>query len=183
MKNVTYALLCCSALLTACDNSNDATNKEAASLLDQAGSQISDATDAAENAAADLESALDSAKETADSVVDDAKESVNSAMEAAGDTIASVSDSKDTAGAADSGEDIYKKACFACHGTGVAGSPKLGDKAAWGPRIAQGNAVMLQHAIEGFKGKTGLMPPKGGATSLSDDEVSAAVDYMVSQVK
>ena len=70
---------------------------------------------------------------------------------------------------------------MACHGTGVAGAPKIGDKADWGPRVAQGKQVLYDHAIKGFTGQKGAMPPKGGATQLSDDEVKAAVDYMVSK--
>ncbi len=68
-----------------------------------------------------------------------------------------------------------------CHGPGIAGAPKLGDKADWGPRIAKGKDTLYKHAIEGFTGSKGVMPPKGGATTLSDDEVKTAVDYMVSQ--
>ncbi len=79
------------------------------------------------------------------------------------------------------GKAVFMKICFACHIPGVAGAPKLGDKAAWAPRIAQGKATLLTHALHGFQGKAGVMPPKGGATYLSDDEVSAAIDYMVSQ--
>jgi cytochrome c5 len=81
------------------------------------------------------------------------------------------------------GEDIYKQTCFACHAAGVAGAPKLGDKAAWGPRIAQGNDTLYTHSIKGFQGKAGMMPPKGGNMSLSDADVKAAVDYMVAQSK
>jgi cytochrome c5 len=58
----------------------------------------------------------------------------------------------------------------------------VGDKAAWAPRLAQGNAALYEHAIKGFQGKAGFMPPKGGS-SASDDEVKAAVDYMVASVK
>ena len=65
-----------------------------------------------------------------------------------------------------------------CHGAGIAGAPKLGDKAAWAPRIEQGSAVLLEHAIKGFSGKAGMMPAKGGS-SASDEEVKAAVEYMV----
>jgi cytochrome c5 len=79
------------------------------------------------------------------------------------------------------GKATYDATCFACHGTGVAGSPKLGDKAAWKDRIAQGAETLHKHAIEGFQGKTGVMPAKGGNASLSDDDVKAAVDYMVSE--
>lgn len=81
------------------------------------------------------------------------------------------------------GEKIYKANCFACHGTGAAGAPKLGDAAAWTDRLARGDATLIKHAIEGFKGNTGYMPPKGGFSNLSDDEVAAAVHYMVAQSK
>ncbi len=74
-----------------------------------------------------------------------------------------------------SGEKVYTTACAACHGTGAAGSPKLGDIAAWKPRIAQGMATMISHAIDGFN----AMPAKGGRADLSDDEVKAAIKHMV----
>lgn len=80
--------------------------------------------------------------------------------------------------AAIDGEAVYKKACTTCHATGLAGAPKLGDTADWGPRIAQGEALLLEHAIKGFTGKKGMMPPKGGFVNLSDDEVRAAITYM-----
>ena len=73
------------------------------------------------------------------------------------------------------GKGTYQSACFACHGTGAAGAPKLGDKGAWKKRIAQGNKTLFDHAINGFKG----MPAKGGNASLSDAAVKAAVDYMI----
>lgn len=85
------------------------------------------------------------------------------------------------AGKAD-GKKIYDAACAACHSTGVAGAPKVGDKAAWAARIKQGDKTLYEHAIKGFQGKTGMMPPKGGSTA-SDEEVKAAVDYMVSASK
>jgi cytochrome c5 len=77
---------------------------------------------------------------------------------------------------------IYETACMACHGMGLAGAPKTGDKGAWGPRIAAGKPTLYQHAIEGFQGSVGFMPAKGGRADLSDDAVKAVVDYMVSQV-
>jgi cytochrome c5 len=81
--------------------------------------------------------------------------------------------------AAADGKKTYDTACSACHGAGVAGAPKLGDKAAWAARIAAGNAVLYDHAIKGFQGKAGVMPAKGGNTALADADVKAAVDYMV----
>lgn len=77
------------------------------------------------------------------------------------------------------GKSVYGKTCAMCHAAGVAGAPKPGDKADWGPRIAQGNEVLYKHAIDGFTGAKGMMPPRGGGSALTDDEVKAAVDHMV----
>ena len=82
-------------------------------------------------------------------------------------------------GAGAAGQETYNKACMMCHGAGVAGAPKVGDKADWQPRIAQGNNVLYDHAIKGYTGKKGVMPPKGGNTALPDADVKAAVDFMV----
>lgn len=79
------------------------------------------------------------------------------------------------------GEDPYKKACAACHDQGIAGAPKLGDRAAWAPRIKQGMDALYTVGLKGKPG-TGMMA-KGGNASLSDAEVKAAVDYMVSKAQ
>jgi len=73
------------------------------------------------------------------------------------------------------GKTVYTTACLACHATGVAGAPRVGDKGAWGPRIAQGLDALNQHALQGIRG----MPPKGGRMDLSDAAVTEAVAYMV----
>jgi cytochrome c5 len=91
--------------------------------------------------------------------------------------------SANAAGADDHGKKLYDTTCMACHAAGVAGAPKLGDKAAWAPRIAQGADTLHTHAIKGFQGKAGMMPPKGGNMGAKDEDVKAAVDYMVSQSK
>ena len=83
------------------------------------------------------------------------------------------------AGGAADGKSVYTSACFACHGTGAAGAPKLGDKGAWGPRIGQGMSTLVDHAVNGFKG----MPARGGRADLDDDAVKAAVKYMVDNSK
>lgn len=83
---------------------------------------------------------------------------------------------------ADAGKTLYNASCAVCHGAGIAGAPKFADKAAWGDRIKQGAPVLYDHAIKGFMGKTGMMPPKGGSTA-SDADVKAAVDYMVAAAK
>lgn len=77
------------------------------------------------------------------------------------------------------GKSIYNKTCALCHAAGVAGAPKPGDKADWEPRIAQGMDALFKHSIEGYTGSKGLMPAKGGNPALTDDEMKAAVQYMV----
>ena len=79
----------------------------------------------------------------------------------------------------DPGKAAYGKICFACHDAGIGGAPKLGDTAAWAGRTEKGAGMLSSNAITGFTGETGIMPAKGGLTSLSDDEVTAAVDYML----
>jgi cytochrome c5 len=81
------------------------------------------------------------------------------------------------------GEEVFAMACVACHGSGVAGAPKFGDTSAWAPRIAQGSSVLHQHALQGFQGKAGFMPPKGGRIDLTDQSIINAVDHMVSNSK
>ncbi len=81
------------------------------------------------------------------------------------------------------GEGVFKGACVACHGAGIAGAPKAGDKAAWSARIAQGKPTLYEHAIRGYQGKAGVMPAKGGNSALADADVKSAVDYMVALAK
>jgi cytochrome c5 len=83
--------------------------------------------------------------------------------------------------AAVDGQKVYQSACIACHGAGVAGAPMVGNAAAWADRIAAGNDSLYANAINGLVGSSGVMPAKGGNTTLSDAEVKAAVDHMVSQ--
>ncbi len=77
------------------------------------------------------------------------------------------------------GKKVYGATCAMCHAAGVAGAPKPGDKADWGPRIAQGKDTLYKHTIEGFTGAKGLMPARGSSNSLTDAELKAAVDHMV----
>lgn len=97
---------------------------------------------------------------------------------AAGAVAMAVPDAAAPVAAKLTGEQVYNAACFACHGAGVGGAPKLGDAAAWKPRLAQGAATLNKHAIEGFQGQAGVMPPKGGRVDLSDDEIIAAVKFL-----
>ena len=77
------------------------------------------------------------------------------------------------------GAAVYNSGCAACHATGVAGAPKFGDKAAWADRVTKDKETLYSNAINGFQGETGVMPPKGGFMNLSDDDIKAAVDYMI----
>jgi cytochrome c5 len=89
-----------------------------------------------------------------------------------------------SAGGTDAGKQTYDGLCFSCHGSGLPMVPQFGNKAAWEPRIAQGMDVLYTHAIGGFTGTAGMpMPAKGGNPALTDDQIKAAVDYMVSSAK
>jgi predicted CxxxxCH...CXXCH cytochrome family protein len=72
---------------------------------------------------------------------------------------------------------VYNASCLACHTTGAAGAPKLGDSPAWGARAAKGMDTLLSNAINGIN----AMPPKGTCAACSDDELKAAIEYILSQ--
>ncbi len=76
-----------------------------------------------------------------------------------------------------SGEEVVKAVCSACHAAGLMGSPKIGDKSMWGPRIKQGYETLVSHAISGIR----MMPAKGGNPDLTDGEIANAVAYMANQ--
>ena len=81
-----------------------------------------------------------------------------------------------------SGKDAYSS-CAACHASGVAGAPKFGLAEAWNERITKGKETLYTNAINGFQGPQGYMPAKGGNSSLSDESIKAAVDYMIEAIK
>jgi cytochrome c5 len=81
------------------------------------------------------------------------------------------------------GTEVFEQVCSTCHGQGIAGAPKAGDAAVWGPRIAKGKDMLYQHALQGFQGQTGVMPAKGGRADVSDDLIRQAVDHMVDMAK
>jgi cytochrome c5 len=82
------------------------------------------------------------------------------------------------------GPAVYKEICISCHAApGLGGAPALGDSDAWAARIAQGMETLIDHALHGFSGSTGIMPMKGGRVDLSDEEVIGAVEYMVDQAE
>jgi cytochrome c5 len=85
--------------------------------------------------------------------------------------------------AAELGAATFNNTCTMCHKNGLMGAPKFGDAGEWGKRLKKGKATLHAHAINGFKGEKGTMPPRGGKPSLSDKEVQAAVDYMLANSK
>jgi cytochrome c5 len=155
------------------------------------------AGDAATKAADSATQAVgDAAKATSDAAAkaaDTATQAVGDAAKATGDVAAKAADATTAAatgaaaavagaaagatGAVD-GEKTYKGLCFSCHDMGIAGAPKLGDKAAWAPRVATGDALY----VSALNGKN-AMPAKGGNPALSEAEVKASVDWMVAQSK
>ena len=77
------------------------------------------------------------------------------------------------------GKAVYDKTCSVCHASGVANAPKFGDKAAWAPRVATGRDALLASVVKG----KGAMPPKAGASNLSDADLQAAIDHMIAAAK
>ena len=150
--------LCIALTLTACSKDEPAaTPKPAVQPVSKAAPAapvaVEQAKQAAKQATEKVEQVAQQVEEKAQAVVVQVKEALNS------------------------GQAIYTKACMSCHKIGIAGAPKVGDKGAWSSRIAGGNEKMVNNAIKGI----GSMPAKGGASSLTDEEVAAAVDYMVEQ--
>lgn len=108
------------------------------------------------------------------------KVAVEGAETAAAESAVSVTEPEPVK-AALSGPQVYNSACLACHGAGIGGAPKTGDKAAWATRLAQDSTVITDHVINGYQGSAGYMPPKGGRVDLSDEEILAAMKYMLDQ--
>jgi cytochrome c5 len=81
-----------------------------------------------------------------------------------------------------SGSEVYDQLCSLCHAAGIGGAPMITDRAGWAPRIAQGEEVLAEHVLNGYQGSAGVMPAKGGRADLSDEQVLAAMRYMLDQV-
>lgn len=163
----------------------DNVEEKATDLAGDAGQQITEAADVMTKKTSDL---AEQGKQAAAELVEESNEKLESAVNTVGEkvkaTLEKVPAAATTTTAAnddlDQGKKIFGQSCVACHGTGVAGAPKLGD-ASWVTRLQQGKNTLVKHAIEGYQGKSGVMPAKGGNSSLSDEEINAAVTYMVSK--
>jgi len=113
---------------------------------------------------------------TAEDVADRIKPIANVTVGEAPVVVAVAVEENETVGG---GEQIVTQVCSMCHGAGLMSSPKLGNKTDWAPRIEQGVETLYNHAINGFN----MMPARGGNPTLSDEEIQAAVDHMLSLVK
>jgi len=106
------------------------------------------------------------------------------ALAAAQDAAKKAAASQVAYGGTTDGKTIFGNLCTTCHTNPATGAPSITDKAAWAPRVAQGLDTLVKHATEGFQGKAGtLMPAKGGNPALTDVQVKATVEWMMSQVK
>ena len=128
---------------------------------------------AAVSASADNEEIIERVKPVGELVVLEAGQPASST-----EAPAATESAAPVAMAASSGKSDYEAACMACHATGAAGAPIVGNREAWAARVDQGKDTLYNHAINGFN----AMPPKGGAAHLSDEQIKAIVDYMVDQV-
>lgn len=110
---------------------------------------------------------------------------VGEEMEAAVEEVVAEEATTGSEASGDPGEKVYGSLCVNCHGMAAMAAmiPQAGDAAAWEARIAKGIDALYDSAINGFTGDMGMMPSKGGNPSLSDDDVKAAVDYIVKQVQ
>lgn len=149
----------------------EAVNMES-KVADTATEVMESVTTAAKDTEETVSSMVETATETADQAMDQATAKMAEAAEA-------VEAALEMAPAAVNGAEIYAGLCFSCHDTGLMEAPKLGDSAAWAPRLAQGTEMLYQSALNG----KGMMPAKGGNPALSDEEVKAVVDYMVSKAQ
>ena len=196
MKKIHCLLACAVIIVTGCsgeetavsmDSTGQAALQESAEMVsgdvaEMPAVSVDEAVLSDMMAAEAVQSATAETMEPVGDALDEARHGVKTAMPE-GEAPVTVADPAAAGMAAvdlEQGKKIYSGSCFACHATGVAGAPKLGDAGNWAPRIAQGMDMMATHAINGFKGASGYMPAKGGAGSLTDEEVTAAVAYMAS---
>lgn len=158
------------------------TMKGEATTADQsaAGTQEGGKSATAQSAAGEEQSgagkAMEQMKETAQSAAEDVQAAAESAADKAQAAAESAAEEMQAAAGRDP-EKIYQTYCQACHKVGVAGAPKLGDTAAWAPRIDKGMDTLMDHAVNGLN----AMPPKGTCSDCSRAELKATVEYMVSE--
>lgn len=167
------------AMLSGCSDDKAVTESDKADPVVNTTEQASEqAKQLVDEAAQKSGEALEKAAEMTDQVVEKGTEMAGQVTEKVTAAVQNVTAKvAEIQASSPDGESLYKGGCFACHDMGVAGAPKLGDSAAWSARIDQGKEALYSSAING----KGVMPAKGGNSALSDDEVKAVVDFMVSK--
>ncbi len=170
----------------AIDSTVDAAKNTAEQVVENTQEKVTSVVDSAKASASD---AVDNVKEAGEKVANEVSGNVSNKADAvvaavSKESVSEASLATDLGADIKEGEKVYKSSCIACHGSGIAGSPKVGEKADWEARIAQGKAVLIDHAINGFRGKEGYyMPAKGGSKHLSDEQIAKVVEYMISEVQ
>jgi len=178
-KTMRYLSILIAATLTllftsACQEESQPVAKEVPKAITQ---QHEEAATAAETAEKNTEKLMERIKEEEHKSIEHAKTQAHKIMDASDEKMAAMHDGSFSEKALATGKRVYEQTCAACHATGVAGAPKIGDKDAWSGHIHHGLDHMVESAING----KGAMPARGGNASLSDDEVKAAVGYIVEQ--
>lgn len=165
----------------AADLSDEELHDAIVEMLKESNVEVAEADTAAPEAAATEPQASSTAQNPVAAAASGAAKAMSNMMGAARDTVSNMAQAVAPQPAMDlaKGQQVYQAACFACHATGAAGAPKLTDKAAWAPRLAEGLDALYSAALNG----KGAMPAKGGRPDLSDDDVKAAVAYMAKQVQ
>lgn len=146
-------------------------------VVEQTREKVASAVTTAEE---NTEKVMEHIKEEAHKSMDHAKTEAHKMMDAAHEKMGEMHDSMTPTFSEETlatGKKVYEQTCAACHATGVAGAPKMGDKDAWSSHVHHGMGHMVESVISG----KGAMPARGGNASLSDDEIKAAVSYMVEQ--
>ena len=159
---------------SACQEESQPVAKEVPKVIEQ---QQKEAATAAATAEENTEKLMEKIKEEEHTSIEHAKAKAHEMMDASDEKKAAMHDGALSEETLATGKRVYEQSCAACHATGVAGAPKIGDKAAWSAHIHHG----LDHMVESVINGKGAMPAKGGNANLSDDEVKAAVSYIVEQ--
>ncbi|MEM9384025.1 MAG: c-type cytochrome [Pseudomonadota bacterium] len=159
------------------DGHGDATEEHHAEDASESHSEGDSPAEAVVAATESVGAPVEEAASGAAEAVESADDGVATALDTAEAAVAQAKEEVTAAVPAIDGSAIYNQGCNACHAAGIAGAPKVGDAAAWTARIAQGNETLYAHAINGWN----AMPAKGGFAYLSDDQVKAAVDHMVTE--
>ena len=159
------------------DKAMEATRSAIGDIKEAAGKAVDEAAKMASDTVIAAGDATTEAMDKAAGMAESAKATVSDTVSAVEESASAAAGTITAAAGGDSGRSVYLSNCTACHAVGVAGSPKLGDQAAWAPRIAMGMDALVASVING----KGVMPARGACGSCSDEDIRAAVEYMVAE--